>query len=144
MLDAQFSIRLSKGAREALDNGVPLTLEFQVQLVREHVWLWDSVESEHVLVRKLQYFALSRSYQLRDSNGNTLENYTSLGEALAAAGTIERLLLTGLPLDRDHDYSVRLRGSIDIEALPTPVRLLAYVSSDWDMKSEWYAWPLEQ
>jgi hypothetical protein len=41
-------------------------------------------------------------------------------------------------------YSVRLRGSLDIEALPTPVRLLAYVSSAWDMDTEWYKWQLTQ
>jgi len=144
LLDAQFSIRLSTGAREALDNGVPLTLELQVQLVREHVWMWDSVEVEHVLVRQLQYYALSRSYQLRDIKGNTLANYNRLDDALAAAGSIDRMLLTSLPLEEGRHYMVRLRGSIDIEALPTPVRLLAYVSSDWDMNSEWYSWPLER
>jgi len=37
---------------------------------------------------------------------------------------------------------VRLRCSLDIESLPTPVRLLAYVSSAWDMDNEWYQWPL--
>jgi hypothetical protein len=42
----------------------------------------------------------------------------------------------------DESYSVRLRGSLDIEALPTPVRLLAYISSAWDMDSEWYQWQL--
>ena len=39
-------------------------------------------------------------------------------------------------------YAVRLRGRLDIEALPTPVRLLAYVSSAWDMDSDWYKWRL--
>jgi hypothetical protein len=39
-------------------------------------------------------------------------------------------------------YTVRLRGRLDIESLPTPVRLLAYVSSAWDMDNEWYKWRL--
>ena len=47
-LDARFAIHLSSGVREALENGVPLTFELQIQLIREHTWLWDSVEVEHV------------------------------------------------------------------------------------------------
>lgn len=142
LLDAQFLIRLSAGAREALENGVPLTFELQVQLVRKHDWLWDSVVIEHVQVRRLEYHALSRSYQVRDMNTGRQGNYSRLDDALQAAGTIEKLLLYGKPLNASRGYEVRLRGSLDIESLPTPVRLLAYVSSDWDMKGDWYAWPL--
>jgi hypothetical protein len=69
-------------------------------------------------------------------------NYSRLDDALQAAGTIEKLLLTDRPLEAGRRYEIRLRGSLDIESLPTPVRLLAYVSADWDMKGEWYAWPL--
>jgi Domain of unknown function (DUF4390) len=142
LLDAQFSIRLSSGAKEALENGVPLTLELQVQLVKKHEWLWDSVMVEHVQVRQLEYYPLSRSYLVKDLNKGTQGNFSRLDDALQAAGTIEKLVLTSKPLGSKHSYEVRLRGSLDIESLPTPVRLLAYVSSGWDMDSEWYAWPL--
>jgi hypothetical protein len=142
MLDARFSIHLSSAAQEALENGVPLTFEFQIQLVRKHVWLWDTVEVEHVRVRKLQYHALSRSYQVRDINKGTQANYSRLDDALVAAATVDGLLLTSKSLKPGRTYVIRLRGSLDIESLPTPVRLLAYVSAGWDMNSEWYAWPL--
>jgi hypothetical protein len=52
------------------------------------------------------------------------------------------MLLTDQSLDRGPDYSIRLRGSLDIESLPTPVRLIAYISSDWNMVSKWYKWHL--
>ena len=142
LLDARFAIRLSSGAKEALENGVPLTFELQIQLVKKNNWLWDVVEVEHVRVRELQYHALSRTYQLRDASRGTQGNYSRLDDALVAAGTIDGLLLSSEPLRPDRTYVIRLRGSLDIEALPTPVRLLAYVSSGWDMNSEWYAWPL--
>jgi len=142
LMDAQFSIRLSAGAQEALENGVPLTFELQAQLVRKHEWLWDSVVVEHMRTRQLEYHALSRSYLVKDINAGTQGNYTRLDDALQAAGTIEKLQLTGEPLNPKHRYEIRLRGSLDIESLPTPVRLLAYVSSGWDMNSEWYSWQL--
>jgi len=142
LLDAQFSIRLSSGAREALENGVPLTFELQAQLVRKHDWLWDSVVVEYVLVREVEYHPLSRSYLVKDINKGTQGNYSRLDDALQAAGTIEKLVLTDKSLDQERRYIIRLRGSLDIESLPTPVRLLAYVSSGWDMNGDWYAWPL--
>lgn len=142
MLDARFAIQLSSGVEEALENGVPLTFELQIQLVKKHDWLWDVVEAEHVRVRELQYHALSRSYQVRDINEGTQANYSRLDDALVATGTVDGLLFTSVPLEPDQTYIIRLRGSLDIESLPTPVRLLAYVSAGWDMNSEWYAWPL--
>lgn len=141
-LDAQCEIRLSGGALEALENGVPLVFELRVQIVRQHRWLWDAVEYEREQVRQLQYHALTRSYLVKDLNSGGQGVYSQLDDALYAAGLIDAMLLTDDPLDSKHDYMVRLRGSHDIESLPTPVRLLAYVSSEWNMNSEWYSWPL--
>ena len=72
----------------------------------------------------------------------TQGNYRRLEDALRAVGAIENLKLADQPLDPDLNYEIRLRGSLDIESLPTPVRLIAYVSSAWDMVSKWYSWPL--
>ncbi len=141
-LGAQFEILLSSGAEEALKNGVPLVFEFQVQVVKKNTWFWDSVEIEQVLYRQLQYHALSESYQVKDVSADSQGNYRRLDDALRAAGNIQRLLLSGQALDSRLNYEIRLRGSLDIESLPTPVRLIAYVSSAWDMSSRWYSWPL--
>ena len=56
-------------------------------------------------------------------------------------GLLVILLLAGGSVCAD---VVRLRGSLDIESLPTPVRLLAYFSSAWDMDSEWHQWGLSR
>ena len=141
-LDAQFTVRLSSGAREALDNGVPLVLELHVQLVKTHKWFWDVVDVELTQRRQLQYHALSRNYLVKDLNAGTQANYHRLDDALRAVGGIQSLVLTDEPLQEGRRYLIRIRGSLDIESLPTPVRLLAYVSSAWDMQGEWYTWPL--
>lgn len=142
LLDAQFYIELSSGTREALENGVPLVFELQVQVVRKQNWWWDVVAVELQQRRLLQYHALSQSYLVKDLGAGTQGNYRRLEDALRAAGSISNLFLTDLQMDAGESYNIRLRGSLDIESLPTPVRLPAYVSSAWDMKSEWYAWPL--
>ncbi len=145
LLDGKFSIILSSGAKEALENGVPLVFELQVQLVREHRWLWDAVEVEKTQIRHIQYHDLSRSYVVKDINADTQQNFRRLSSAMNAVGLLENLLLTdGQPIEDGADYKIRLRGSLDIESLPTPVRLIAYVSSAWDMNSEWHVWSLDR
>jgi hypothetical protein len=143
-LNAQFSIELSSGAEEAVQNAVPLLFEFQVQVVENHTWLWDSVVIEITERRLLQYHALSETFQVKDLNAGTQGNYRRLEDALQAAGKIRSLLLTDQSLDQGPSYSIRVRGSLDIESLPTPVRLIAYISSDWNMVSKWYKWQLLQ
>ena len=141
-LGAQFDIELSSGAEEALMNGVPLMFKLQVQVVKKHTWIWDSVDIEISLYRQLQFHALSESYLVKDISTGTQGNYHRLEDALHAAGKIQSLLLTEQALDPALNYEIRLRGSLDIESLPTPVRLIAYVSSAWDMVSKWHSWPL--
>jgi hypothetical protein len=145
LLDGQFSITLSSGAKEALQNGIPLIFELQVQLVRVHRWIWDSVKVDLKQARQIQYHDLSRSYVVKYINEGTQRNFRQLSDAMDAAGALENLLLAnGLLIEDDADYKIRLRGSLDIESLPTPVRLIAYVSSAWDMSSEWHTWSLDR
>jgi hypothetical protein len=42
----------------------------------------------------------------------------------------------------DERYEGALRARLDIEALPAPLRVFAYLSDDWRLTSEWYTWPL--
>jgi hypothetical protein len=143
LLNARMAINLSSGPREALENGVPLVFELQIQTLEKHTWLWDSVVAEYKQARQVQLHALSRTYLVKDLATGAQRSYTRLDEALQAAGFVHNYpVLDYALMQNDESYSVRLRGNLDIEALPTPVRLLAYVSSAWDMDSEWYQWQL--
>jgi hypothetical protein len=33
-------------------------------------------------------------------------------------------------------------AELDVDQLSVPLRLLALVSKDWQLNSEWYTWPL--
>ena len=139
LLNARMNITLNAGPREALENGIPLVFELQIQTLEKHTWFWDSVVAEYKQVRQVQLHALSRTYLVKDLGTGAQRSYLKLDDALQAAGFLHDFPV--LEYDRMEDgqrYAVRLRGNLDIEALPTPVRLLAYVSSAWDMDSEWY------
>jgi hypothetical protein len=143
LLNARMDINLNAGPKEALENGIPLVFELQIQTLEKHVWFWDIVVAEYKQVRQVQLHALSRSYLVKDLDTGAQRSYLKLEDALQAAGFLHNFPVLDFGLmQKDQIYSVRLRGSLDIEALPTPVRLLAYVSSAWDMDSEWYQWQL--
>lgn len=143
-LSAQLDVRLCPGALEALENGVPLVIGMQVQIYQANTWLWDEIVKEFRIKRQLQYHALSRRYLVRDLASDGQLSFARLADAAVALGRLTNESVHGLTeiLKDDATYFVRLRGFLDIEALPTPVRLMAYMSSEWDIDSEWYTWPL--
>ena len=46
-----------------------------------------------------------------------------------------------IPLQRELELC---RQYLEIESLPTPLRLLAYLKPSWRLASEWTTWPLER
>jgi hypothetical protein len=145
LLNAKMEINLNTGPKEALENGIPLVFEFQIQTLEKHVWFWDIVVAEDKQVRQVQLHSLSRTYLVKDLGTGAQRSYIKLDDALQAAGFLHNFPVLDFDRMKDNQtYSVRLRGNLDIEALPTPVRLLAYVSSAWDMDSEWYQWQLNR
>ena len=45
-------------------------------------------------------------------------------------------------LNLDREYLVRVDVSLDKEALPLPMRPMAYLKSDWSISSESWEWRL--
>jgi len=145
LLNAWINIKLSKGARKALENGIPLVFEFQVQALEKHPWLWDRVIAEQRKTREVQYHPLSRTYVVRNLDTAEQRDFRRLDEAMKFVGVLLNVdVLDYAAVASNRDYSVRLRGSLDIESLPTPIRLQAYVYSKWDMKNAWRQWSLER
>jgi hypothetical protein len=142
-LDARLALSLSAPAREALESGVPLIIEIQVQVSRNFWHVWDHTIASLSQFYQLEYHALTRQYLLFNQNSGTRRNFSNLATALYALGTVHELpVLDQRLLDPDETYDVRVRARLDIEALPTPLRLAAYLNSDWRLASEWHSWPL--
>lgn len=145
LLNAWVNIKLSKGARKALESAIPLVFEFQVQTLERHPWLWDRVIAEQRKTREVQYYPLSRTYLVRNLDTGEQRDFRRLEEAMEFVGILLNVrVLDYAAASHNRDYSVRLRGTLDIESLPTPIRLQAYIYSKWDMKNAWQQWPLER
>jgi hypothetical protein len=142
-LDAEIEHTLSEAALEALQNGVPLTIEIEIEVYRLRWLLWDEKVASLSQRYRLQYHALSRQYLVTNLNSRAQQNFRSRHAAVEAIGTIGDFpMLDKRLLQSDERYVARLRTRLDIESLPSPLRLLAYLSSDWRMRSDWYAWEL--
>jgi hypothetical protein len=142
-LDAELEYAFSKAALTALGNGVTLTLVLDIEVYLPRRYMWDEDVATLEQRYEVQYQALGDQYLLRNLNSGSQFVYPSLSAALASIETIERLpIIDSHLLDPDEHYMVRVRSRLDIDALPVPLQLKAYVSSDWWLSSGWYSWDL--
>jgi len=143
-LNANIDFRLSEEAQEALENGVPLMLEIQMQVLRVRPWIWNTVVATLKQRYRVHYHALSQRYLLRNLNTGVQTSFRTLDGVLRIIGTLEDFpMLDKQVLDSSQPYIAKLRADLDIEALPTPLRLWAYSSPKWRLGSEWYQWQLQ-
>lgn len=142
-LDAELEYAFSKAALTALGNGVTLTLVLDIEVYLPRRYMWDEDVATLEQRYEVQYQALGDQYLLRNLNSGSQFVYPSLSAALASIETIEQLpIIDSHLLDPDEHYMVRVRSRLDIDALPVPLQLKAYVSSDWWLSSGWYSWDL--
>lgn len=144
-INASVEFEFSDEALNALQNGVPLIILFDIEVDKKRSWWLNkniaTLEQGYLLL----YHALSKKFVLHNLNSGTQENYSNLSSALYALGNIQQLpILDADLLQKDTDYIFRLKSYLDIESLPPPMRPLAYVSSDWQLESDWYTWTLNR
>ena len=143
-LNARIDYALSPEAVEALESGVPLTMVVDIEVHRDRRWWWDKKVAALQQRYQLLYHALSNQYIVRNLNSGAQRSFPERGAAQAALGDIEALpMLDRNLLDPQAGYWARIRASLDIEALPAPMRPLAYISSEWRLDSNWYSWRLQ-
>jgi hypothetical protein len=142
-LSARIDYRLNRDTLEALQNGIPLTFELQVELARERSWLPDEAVAELRQDYELAWQPLSRGYLVRNKNSGDQRAHTTLFAALNDLGRISALPLIDASLvDDGENYEVSLRAILDQQQLPGPLRMLAFWNDDFTLESEWHRWDL--
>lgn len=143
-LDANMELHFSDDALEALRSGVPLIVLVNIEVEKDRNWWWDKTIAELEQGYLLLYHALSEKYIIHNLNSGAQQNYTSLNTALNSLSHLRDFpLIDKNLLDADDDYYVRIRTYLDIESLPAPMRPIAYISSQWQLESDWFSWPLK-
>jgi len=144
-LGAHVDFDFNETLYDALHNGVSLLIELRVEVLQERPWIWPGLVAELRQRFELQYHALSRYYLVRNFSSGAQYSFRTMNDALEYIGNVYDLpLIDAKLLEPKQRYMVRMRASIDVEALPTPVRLWAYLGSAWSLKGNWKQWPLQQ
>jgi len=143
LLDANIDYRLSPDVLEALNNGVPITLQVDIEIQRKRNWWLDDDVATLQQRYQLQYHALSHQYLLSNINSGAFYSFHTLDSALNALGSLHGFPLLDKQLVKPgEEYEVLLHAKLDIEALPSPLRPLAYITPAWRLNSDWYTWSL--
>ena len=145
MLDARLQLVLSSEALNALNSGVPLTIELQLQLIRTRRFYIDSLDAELAVRFELEYRPLSQRYIVRNLNSGDQDSFATLYSALNNLGRIQRLpIIDESLLIPGKEYRARLRALLATEQYSAPLRLVFFWRGQWQLKSEWYEWMLER
>ncbi len=143
-LEARLQLVLSSEALAALESGVTLTIELQLQVIRIRRFMIDSVDAELAVRYELEYRPLSQRYIVRNLNSGDQDSFATLYSALNSLGRVQ-----GLPvidhelLQADQSYRLRMRAMLNTQQYPAPLRLLFFWRGQWQLQSEWFEWSLE-
>ena len=144
-LDARLQLVLSSEALAALESGVTLTIEMQMQVIRVKRFLMDSVDAELAIRHELEYRPLSQRYIVRNLNSGDQDSFATLYSALNNLGRVQGLpVIDDALLIPDRDYRLRLRAMLNTQQYPAPLRLLFFWRGQWQLQSEWFEWQLKR
>ena len=144
-LDARLQLVLSSEALAALESGVTLTIELQLQVIRQRRWFPDDMQAELAVRYELEYRPLTQRYIVRNLNSGDQDSFATLYSALNSLGRVQGLpVIDDALLIPDRPYRVRLRAMLNTEQYPATLRLLFFWRGEWQLQSEWFEWPLER
>ncbi len=144
-LDTDIQFHFSNEALKALEHGIALQIDIEAHVIQARKWLWDKKIRKIMLSQRLEHEPLSGQYLVTDLNTGLKRHFHSFHRTLEFMGSINDFPFLELTsLEQDETYSVRVRASLNTESLPVPLRLSAYVSSDWQHSSPWYQWMIQQ
>ena len=144
-LDARLQLVLSSEAPAALESGVTLTIEAQLQVIRSRRFYIDDIEAELTIRHELEYRPLSQRYIVKNLNSGDQDSFATLYSALNSLGRIQGLpIIDDALLSSDRPYRLRLRAMLNTQQYPAPLRLLFFWRGQWQLQSEWFEWSLER
>lgn len=143
LLNAEIVYGLTPGALDALNNGIPLLFETQIELDRSRRWLPDPNIVKLVQRSQLSYHALTQRFIVLNFNSSEQTSHETLAQALGKLGQLRDLPIIDISLlDPRSTYSMRMRTVLDTRSYAAPLRMLAalFQVDDWRLESPWERW----
>jgi len=143
-LNAHMVLPVGDAVRRGLADGVPLTVELDLDIERVRQLLPNSRVAELTQRYHLQYNAVSARYILRNDNSGQQESLGTIDAAIEQLSAVR-----GLPvLDKSligarRRYEASVRAKIDYGSVPLSLRILMFWVDEWHRESDWYTWTLQ-
>jgi hypothetical protein len=138
VLSGRIDYRFSDALVEAMESGVALTVVVEALVVERRVFLDRDVAST-VTRQRIKKHALTKQYVVRRLDTGGTRTFRSFADMLAALSIVEDQPVVAADRIRpDARYGLRVRARLDVEALPSPLRPLAYMKTLGKLSSDWY------
>jgi hypothetical protein len=135
----EYNIELSPRLEEAINKGVALFFNFELELARPRWYWFDEKSVEIAQTYRLSYHALTRQYRL--SAGTLYQSFSSLGEALRLLSRPRALPIERSRVKPGETYVASVRMRLDVNQLPKPFQLSALTNREWTLDSDWKKFP---
>ena len=140
---ARIEYQLSDEALDALESGVTLTIQLQIDLTRVRRFWPDRDVASLRQDYQVSYQPLSERYVIKNTNSGEQASFATLFAALNYLGRIVDLpIIDAALLERDVTHRIALRAVLDQNTLPGPLQMLAFWSDGFRLESDWYRWNL--
>ena len=142
-LNADVGLNLSDDAINALENGLPITVKLQIEIIKHHSWWFNATSASLTQSYQISYHALTRRFIITNLNSGDQQSYATYREAVTSMGQVSDLPIIDAKLltPGDH-YNIRMRAVLDVTSMPGPLQLFASIFKGWDLSSDWYQWVL--
>src|SRR6202042_1472191 len=142
LLHARVEYPVNPAIRDALHDGVPLSVDLDTRIERERRFWFNADVIELTLRRELEYHAVSDRYLVRDARSGEQKSFATLEEALTDVGTVDGWPVLVEPQLTPGHYRISVRAGVRRGRLPASLRALMFWTDDWQRVSEWYTWSL--
>ena len=142
--DARIDFAFNEDNLEAMRNGVALTVVVDIEVRQELGQWWDKTVAAREFRYRIETNVLTGRYRVRNLEDGSARNYRSLEEMMETLGHVDSVpVISRARLSTGARYAARIRARLDIEALPSPMRPIAYLSPKWRLNSGWFEWRIE-
>jgi hypothetical protein len=143
-LNAHIELPVSDAVRRGLAEGVPLTVELDLDIERVRQLLPNSRVAELTQRYHLQYNAVSARYILRNDNSGQQESLSTVNAAIEQLAEVRSLpVLDKALITSDRRYEASVRAKVDYGSVPFTLRVVMFWVNDWHRESDWYTWTLQ-
>jgi len=143
-LNARLELPVEDAVKQGLAEGVPLSLELDLDIARVRQLLPNATVAELTQRYHLQYNTVSARYILRNDNSGQQQSLPTVDAALEQLAQVRGLpVLDQALLPEGRRYEASVRAKLDYGAVPLTVRILMFWVNEWHRESDWYTWTLQ-